>query len=1150
MRNDKLKPDLFVVSAIRNRMPGVYAFLFTFLAIPVNAAITLPSEPLTTGARVAPNLLFILDDSGSMGYNYMPDSVPAISGDNVASRAYTRNTVYYNPAINYRPWTLPDGSLMTAGTEYNRVMTDSDYVTYAGTGVGAISTTSAIANLSNSVQEFFVPRNLSNTSETYLSAAANYYRYQLLTDGRVIRSIYGQLTGNNPNYNLGLSNSGCLATIGNGWRECTRVTPTGRTEEEERRNFAIWYSYHRTRMKAAKAGVSAVFNELSGDIRVGFRTIWRKNGASTAANSPKFSTPIPVAHNDGLFADLPAATGGVAIDNKTKWYERLYETKGSDGTPLHGALQGAGEYFSSDSAAGPYGPAVKADQLACRQNFTILTTDGFWNDSANYVSKAGNADGTAGSKISGPNDQSYTYLPIDPYKDGHGALVVNDISNVDATLADVAMYYWKNDLRSDLSNIVPTSSGNPAFWQHMVTFGISIGMSGTVDQKSVAEVHQKGQATVKGVAGWPKPVSNQNTTIDDLFHAAVNGRGEFVSAADPGMFTSGLKAALTSITERTGSFSNVGANSTSLDAGTQLFQASYVSGAWTGQVVAYPVVGGKVNPTASWRASEGVPAQNRKVFTRSNAGGVTFPDGLTSAQLQALTRTGVTNYPVTGADNASYIAGIRSLETQNGGALRNRKSLLGDVVNSSPAFVKDTGVLFVGANDGMLHAINAADGRELFAFIPGAIDWSDLGTLSRPDYSHRYFVDGPVVVSNRTQTPGKNILIGALGKGGKGIYSLDVSRPSAFGASDVKWEVSDANGNMGLVQSKPIIAKLNNGVDAVIVANGINSTNGRAVLLIFNLETGALIREIDTGVGAAVNDGKDSNGLSSPIGWDADGSGTVDYVYSGDMRGNLWKFDLRAATTSTWGVSGDAPLFQAKNSSGQSQPIVGGITIAMHPRTFKTWVFFGTGRLLTEGDMTSDTQQSLYGFVDDGTVLSRSGANANLTARTVVVKGSSSGFPVRSFEAKSVLPTQSKGWYLDLELADRPNSREKVGERVVSDPQLYGDVLLVSSLIPTANACQADGRGYLNALDAFTGTSTGPSLFDLNANGKFDDEILQSGNDKLPIGSVDLGVGMPTLAELLRGIAVLGGSSGNIANVGIREARNVGRVSWREILDN
>ena len=147
------------------------------------------------------------------------------------------------------------------------------------------------------------------------------------------------------------------------------------------------------------------------------------------------------------------------------------------------------------------------------------------------------------------------------------------------------------------------------------------------------------------------------------------------------------------------------------------------------------------------------------------------------------------------------------------------------------------------------------------------------------------------------------------------------------------------------------------------------------------------------------------------------------------------------------------------------------------------------------------------------------------------------------------MPPGSKGWYIDLLTPQTPPAPGvPEGERVVSDAQLYGDVLVVSSVIPTADACQADGRGYLNALDAYTGTSTGPSLFDLDGDGVFEDEVI--GNDKLPVGSVDLGVGMPTLAELLRGLAVVGGSSGNLGNVQIREARNVGRVSWREVLQN
>lgn len=1105
------------------KSPALLGFVASLMAAPVHASITLPTDPLTTSARVAPNILFILDDSGSMASDYMPDNVSNFTNSTSGKLAYTLSSVYYNPYKDYQPWMNADGSLMTGGTSYTAAFTSNDLAS-GGT-----------ADLSRSTQTFYVPkdeamaRNPSAYPLATLRNISNYYRYQIHTDGVVIRSEYGTGT-------RGLDNRNC-GTRANDWGSCASLRPTGRSDAEERKNFAIWASYHRTRMKAAKAGASQAFSELGTDVRVGFRTIWGRNGSQTGQNWPTQSKPIPIGHNGGLFDDPQGASG--ANNNRTRWYQRMQTVTSSGGTPLHGALADAGKYFSNTDENGPYGPEKGSSQLSCRQNFSILTTDGFWN-SQNY--NPGEQDNSAGSTITGPSGQSYRYEPRAPYASSDGN-----------TLADVAMEYWKKDLRPDLANNVPTTGANPAFWQHMVTFGISIGLKGTVDQSSVAQVIADGGPRINGApVAWPRPSNNAVANIDDLLHAALNGHGEFVAASDPDAFAAGLKAALAAITERTGSFSNVAANSTSIDGGTRLYQASYISGVWTGEVQAFPVsTAGAVSSTASWRASAGIPASGRKIFAGNDdaTAAAAFPSGLSDARRTQLTRTGVINYPVTGADNAAYLAGDRSKELRNGGTLRNRNHLLGDIVSSSPAYVPETETLYIGSNDGMMHAIDATNGNELFAYIPGGINWSDLAGMSRPDYGHRYFVDGPITVSTRVQGADKNILVGALGKGGKGLYALDVTTPGSFGASDFKWEVRGQSELMGLVQAKPIIARLNNGVTAVIVANGVNSTSGRAGLLMYNLQNGNLIKQIDTGVGSAVTDSADANGLTSAVGWDADGNGTVDYVYGGDMLGNVWKFDLAAGSTATWGVLGNAPLFAATNADGQRQPITGGLTVAFHPRTYMPWVFFGTGRLMTTGDMTTKTVQSLYGFVDDGTDKARSGASANLTRRSIQEAATLAGTPVRAFERRQSLPPGSKGWYIDLLTPQTPPAPGvPEGERVVSDAQLYGDVLVVSSVIPTADACQADGRGYLNALDAYTGTSTGPSLFDLDGDGVFEDEVI--GDDKLPVGSVDLGVGMPTLAELLRGLAVVGGSSGKLGSVQIREARNVGRVSWREVLQN
>lgn len=1110
--------------------PGALAFAVTLLALPVNAGIKLPNDPLTTETRVAPNVLFILDDSGSMAFDAMPANT--ISG--VTGQAYTVNTLYYDPSRTYLAWQNADGGLMTGGTTYGAVYGDFNLVGNATIDLADSSscrsynrntdstsgTTDKGTKVCGGIQTFYVPKDKTQTDSGYLTNQANYYRYQIHTDGRVVRSQYATRV-------VGTANRGC-GNKNNEWGSCEYLTPTTlRDEAAERVNYATWFSYHRTRMKAAKAGAGVAFSKLGQNVRVGYRTIWGRNGSSTDKNWPTQTAPIPVNYNNGIFADPKGSAGD--NNNRSRWYARLYGTIGYDGTPLHGALDNAGRYFSSDASGGAYGPEAAKDQYSCRQNFTILTTDGYWN---NVSGAPGEQDNEDGKEITGPGDRSYKYVKGAPYA-----------SSASNTLADVAMRYWKNDLRTDLTNDVPTNGSDPGFWQHMVTFGIAIGLAGNTGYKSVSEVPANFSA-------WPDPTDKEDgDRIDDLLHAAVNGRGQFVSAGDPDAFARGLSNALAAITERVGSFSNVSANSTSLDTGAKVFQASYISGVWTGQVAAYGVSKQVVSSDPTWRASEGVPATNRKVFSSTGSAGAVFPAGATGTQLAALARTGVNDYPVTAANNAAYIAGARDLEQRLGGTLRNRNHLFGDVVNSSPAYVKETDTIYVGANDGMLHAINAADGAELFTFIPSGIDWTNLGLLSRPDYAHRFFVDGPMVVSTRAQTPDQNVLVGALGKGGKGLFALDVTNPATFSARSYKWETSASNANIGLVQSRPIIAKLNDGSTAVIVANGINSTNGHAVLMIYDLQTGSLIKQIDTGVGSAVDADANSNGLFAPTGWDADGNGTVDYVYGGDMLGNVWKFDISAAAASSWAVSGGAPLFQAVDSAGVAQPITSGLSVSMHPTTYQTWVTFGTGRLMTVGDMSNKAVQTLYGFVDDGSAKARRGQNANLTGRSVVANGTYGGYLVRSFEAKTALPADSKGWYVDL-LNPTADGAKAIGERVVSDSQVVGDVLIVSSVIPTSEACQPDGKGYLNALDAYTGTSTGPSLFDLNGDGSYTDEVLTSGDTKLPIGSVDLGVGMPTLADVLRGIAVLGGSSGGRAKVNVRETRNVGRVSWREIINN
>lgn len=1192
------------------------SLLATMLAFPAAATIPIPDDPLTTGSRVAPNILFILDDSGSMAFDYMPDAIPSTSTPNVARYAYTRNTLSYNPATTYRPWVQANGLRMSGGTSYSAV-----YGSFNRAGGGTINlgdssscrrfnynnnaTTDEFDSWSNSgtqvcggQQTFYVPKDTSQTSATYLGDGTNYYRYDILEGGAgIVRSVWGRVVqsdnsitvspasgtvrrnGSNT-HNLatvpanarltisirsslrsviyevrrpgggvacnGQVNEGNTATCtvastdagiyrliatrwnqtntdasytisasyqttnrcGNGtgtndWIDCTSALPnSSRTLAEELSNYATWFSYHRSRMKAAKAGASEAFSTLDGKVRVGFRAIWGRSGTT-------FNIPVNDG-NDGRFID---STGDVTTTSRSTWYTYLQNVIGYNGTPLHDALDGAGAYFSTSGSSGPYGPQSGNGQYSCRQNFAILTTDGYWN---NVGINVGNQDNTAGVEITGPRGKSFQYSPSAPYRDTY--------SN---TLADVAMKYWKTDLRPDLPNNVPsTENVNPAFWQHMVTFGISIGLAGRKGWSAVPDVPSN--------ATWNDPTDTEDADrIDDLLHAAVNGRGAFVPASNPSEFTAGLRQALSTIQQRTSTYSNVATNSVSLDSDTMTFSASYVAGTWTGTVNARRVTRTGVSSEVAWVSS--IPSfSSRKVFTTTGTAGATFP---TTAQQTALARAGgPANYAVSGEDNAKYIKGEARLEDRNGASnLRNRTTVLGDIIGSSPAYVKDTDTLYVGANDGMLHAFDASTGRELFAYVPGLINIHDLATLSRGDYAHKWFVDGPVAVTSRQLTANRNILVGTLGRGGKGLYALDVTAPAAATAAGLfKWERAETPlNNMGLVMGRPILANVGT-TPSVVIGNGINSTRGRAVLVVMNADTGAVIREIDTGAGSV----DQPNGLSAPVGVYGPDGKTLRYAYAGDMLGNVWKFDLTNATPSAWSAT---RLFTARDSGGNAQPISAGLTLAVDPRTRKRWVFFGTGRFLTveDADPNNATTQSMYGFKEGDVALDRS----DLTARTLAVtSGSSDGYAVRAFESKAPLPEGSMGWYIDLPAE---------GERIVQDAQRVSNVLVTASMMPTGDACEAAGSGYINALDAFTGTSAGSSFFDLDNDGSTTDQTVGG----QPVGSVDYGVGMPTLPNLLRGLLVVSGTdiggdevSGAGAGRGSGTARmRWDRVSWREV---
>lgn len=1155
------------------------AMLATLGGLPVHAATTsFPQYPLLTGGgSIPPNILLILDDSGSMVYAKMPGDESRLE-DDVEDRSYVNNTLYYNPAKTYLPWRTHSTNLndRLAAASYTNVVYDAvsttnsnrldlrgseeSYFYVPKTGVASPGTNRAnydkyrIGMSSSSTSwnggavqkvsgnQSLASGNISSIAKGNASAciqvpiaqvaevtitvsgsgrAALYgfqdesqcsnwdevagrhtgsddpkvIRFVADGDGAVWFRVYNSYNGNGTGGTGSLSYTAVIPV----WSDMTPKGNTSALQQAELQNYANWYQYHRTRNKMAKAGASEAFGKLGENYRVGFDTIWNRGGDSENPDGDTPALPIDWDTDGGLFKG----------DNRKAFYDHLQDAQVNGYTPLHGALQRAARYFRTDD---PWKDS-NGSLVTCRQNYALLTTDGYWNDYEGYTTNVGNAD----------NVSSWAYR--DAYSQ---------------TLADVAYYYWKNDMRTDMSDNVRPSSADPADWQHMTTFGISIGLQGTLDPNNPPP------------SPWNINPNDQEDKerIDDLWHAAINGHGSFIVASDTEKFADALTKALSDIESRTASGSNIASSSTKTDTTTLTFVAGFTSGTWLGDLMASPFNAGLtgVSNTPNWVLSMTFGAgkananfTSREVLTSKGGVADEFDTSMTGAG-DFTVRTGQAD-AVSAADNIAYLKGVQTKELgQTGGTLRKRAYPIGDIVNSSPAYMASTNTVFIGANDGMLHGIDASNGEVLFSYVPKGIDFAAMANLSSTSYSHRFFMDGQIDVRalNANGNNTNDILVAALGRGGRGVFALDVSDPDTMGTSDVLWDNttqdSTTDANMGYVLGNLRIRKGNGDKNYLFVPNGIDSPNGSATLFVYELSGAGAI----TATHQLVADASGSNGLMSLGMADLNADGKVDTVYGGDLKGNIWRWDFSTASMPTAAVK----LFQAKDSAGNPQPVTGGIGVGRNDLGGDVFIGFGTGRFISTSDMPSATNpastQSLYGLHDEGTAIS---GRSDLQERTIPYTGTgSNGEKLRGFENYAALPANKKGWFIDL----------PVPERVISSPTIYGTGMFLSSVIPAqGQGCDsAYGSGWLNAINLFTGTSP-------NSGGYFDGAgTVSGGNETGQVGSIGINTGMPTEVNVTSGLATVG--TGNFSNAGtgntISEKLKGGpggqpqRVTWREIV--
>jgi len=767
------------------------------------------------------------------------------------------------------------------------------------------------------------------------------------------------------------------------------------------------------------------------------------------------------------------------------------------------------------------------------------------------------------------------------------------------SLADVAQYYYINDLRPEMPDNASILSGigDNAPWQHMTTFGLALGVSGTLPfdpnylSPGATGVFSKIRppqnvtpaiAPTMGWPMWPDPnldyasdlrLYNNPKAIDDFWHATVDGRGQFFSAGNASAVVTAVSSALATISAVAGAGSGAAvSNTTPVIGDSYLYAAIFKSGEWSGDVLEYTMdlsTGGKTQiPNPAYQTDPTKPAtidapalwslqasldlatsaacDDRKIYIRSagapnNVANFSWnskscatgavANALTSAQQayfgasvianlnQYSSMTDGSNGTVdqrsiaAGANLVNFIRGQRGLEvtTADGSFMpnnlstlyRKRAHVLGDVADSLMAFVKapsaaytDAGyssfktaqasrtpMIYVGANDGMLHAIYAPisptdanyakAGKEAWAYIPQAV-MPNLYLLADTQYStkHQFYVDGTPSfgdIYDKTSASWKTILVGGLSDGGKGYYAMDITDPAnpkslwEFNQSSTCYNASvtttyGSDCNLGLSFGRPVITKLVNGTWVVLLTSGYNnvqspagSGDGHGYLYVLNAATGQIISKIDTGVGDSGNSSglREINNYVANAGLD----NTTLRVYGGDLLGNVWRFDVNDNI--------DPPGLEAAlittltDASGTPQPITTRVQLAEVNGT--TMVVAATGQFLGNSDLKTTQVQSVYGFTD---TLAAAVQYPHLRSTSKILTLSESGnirTAVCSVAANCAFTT---GWIVDL---------PQLYERVNVDPFIVGSTVTFASNIPSSSACIANGTSWLNYVDLLTG---------------------------------------------------------------------------------
>jgi type IV pilus assembly protein PilY1 len=756
--------------------------------------------------------------------------------------------------------------------------------------------------------------------------------------------------------------------------------PSGRTYAAEMQNFANWFTYYRKRRLMLGAAMGQVLENISG-LRMGV-----------------------VAFNAQAAPTMFDADATSVAANRLAVAGRFYTAEGSGGTPTHSTMSYIRNQFDTNTGI---------IQYACQRNAQFVITDGFANDAT----------------VAPPAYNQATYGAAAPYQ-----------SIAAGSLHDKALAYFTLPLRASVSPLpagrVPLgpqtgSNPDPNPDLHLNTYALTLGMKGTLWPNTV-------DPFVTAPA-WPAPVSNTATMIDDLWHATINGRGQMYLATDAGAAASAIQAGLLAILSQTSAQSGAAVSTANLVRGdSKAYFGTYDPSGWKGDITANAIdpATAAINGTAAWSAAALLNARDwttRVIASSNGAAGVSFSEAAVGSMVNPGGVYGST---------AAVIDYLRGKRDGEGTTFRQRQSLLGAVISSEPYIAAEEGVLYVASGEGMLHAFDTRDepGKELWAFVPRPV-LAEIGETTRRSYTFKTKLDGSPVVGKVGN--GNKLLVAGMGAAGNFYYAIDVTNPRGLDeaglALKVKWEfpaVADAatQAKVGQTLGRAQIVRTADDGYVVLLTSGYNNVaDGKGRMWMLNATTGAVIHEFTVADGAL---GAES-GLAQVSGF-IEKTGTVRYVYGGDLLGNVWRFDLKAK---------DAPfkLATLKGPGGDAQPVTAPPEL-MHIGNDRI-VLVATGRLLDITDFGNTKVQTIYA-IKDGAFLDN--------ARTALVAKSYNRAP-DTITGAAVDWTTGRGWFVDLPAGEQANTRPTI---------VYGAVGIVTNKTGGSD-CSASAWFYL--IDVETG---------------------------------------------------------------------------------